>query len=64
MVCSENVDNWGSERFTHHHLFSSKRETLGGWTRLAMVSFRPVVLDFGLQDFSSFLYFWSPLLIV
>jgi hypothetical protein len=29
-----------------HHWFSSRRETLDGWTRLALVSFRPVVLDF------------------
>jgi hypothetical protein len=38
------VDNWvlnGSQ-----HWLSSKRETLGGRTRLALVSFRPVALDF------------------
>jgi hypothetical protein len=29
-----------------HHWFSSKRETLDGWTRLPLVSFRPVALDF------------------
>jgi hypothetical protein len=44
MVCSENIDNRvlnGS-----HHWFSSKWETLDGWTRLAPMSFRPVALDF------------------
>jgi len=43
-VVWKNIDNWGSE--TVHHWFSSKRETLDGWTRLAPMSFRPVALDF------------------
>jgi hypothetical protein len=47
-----------------HRWFSSKRETLGGWTRLASVSFRPVALDFDVEVLSLLLDFLSRLLTV
>jgi hypothetical protein len=43
---------------------SSKRETLDGWTRLALVSFRPVALDFDVEVLSLLLDFLSRLLTV
>jgi hypothetical protein len=45
-----------------HHWFSSKRETLDGWTRLPLVSFRPVALDFDVKVLSLLLDFLARLL--
>jgi hypothetical protein len=45
-------------------LVSSKRQSLDGWTRLALVSFRAVALDFDVQILSLLLDFLSRFLTV
>jgi hypothetical protein len=45
--------------YANHYRFSSNWQTLDGWTRLALVSFRSVALDFDVQILSSLLDFLS-----